>query len=85
MYRIHPGQLSQQANHSKKVSSDPALAAVHVQLVKELEAQGIISPGEDLQANVKRALARTSLTYRLMTSSLASKILDVAKCLIRTK
>ncbi len=85
MYRIHPGQLSQQADHSKKVASDPALYVVHEQLVKELEAQGIISPGADLQTNVKRALARTSLTYRLMTTSLASKILDGAKALIRTK
>jgi glycosyltransferase involved in cell wall biosynthesis len=85
MYRIHPGQLSRQADHSKKVASDPALSVAHLQLVKELEAQGKISPGEDLQTNVKQALARTSLTYRLITSSLASKILDGAKSLIRTK
>ena len=85
MYRIHPAQLSQQADHLKKVASDPALSVVHLQLVKELGAQGIISPGEDLQTNVKKALARTSLTYRLLTSSLASKILDRAKSLIRTK
>lgn len=85
MYRIHPGQLSQQADHSKNVASDPALSVVHAQLVKELEAQGIISPGADLQTNVKRALAHTSPTYRLMTTSLASKILDGAKALIRIK
>jgi len=85
MYRIHPGQLSQQADHPKRVALDPALSVVHVQLVKELEAQGIISPGEDLQTNVKRALAHTSLTYRLITSRLASKILDGAKGLIRTE
>ena len=85
MYRIHPGQLSQQADHATRVALDPALSTAHVQLVKELEAQGLIGSGQDLQANVRRALARTNLTYRLMNSSLASKILEGARGLIRTK
>jgi hypothetical protein len=85
MYRIHPGQLSQQANHSRRVASDPALSVAHEGLANKLEVQGLISSSQDLQTNVKQALALTSLTYRLMTSSLASKILDGAKSLIRTK
>jgi glycosyltransferase involved in cell wall biosynthesis len=84
MYRIHPGQLSKQANHSRSVASDPALSVVHEGLVNKLEALGLISPSQDLQTNVKQGLARTSLTHRLMASSLASKILDGAKSLIRT-
>ena len=84
MYRIHPGQLSQQADHLKKVASDPVLAVAHRGLLKNLEAQGLLGPGQDLQTRVKLALARTSLTHRLMNSGLASKILEVAKGLIRT-
>jgi hypothetical protein len=85
MYRIHPGQLSQQADHAKRVASDPAITAARIQLVKELESQGLIPSGQDLQTNVKQALASTSLIYRLLTSGLVSKILQGAKGLIRTK
>lgn len=85
LYRIHPGQLSQQGDHSKKVALDPALSAVHHELVNKLEEQGLIGPGQDLLLMVTRALARTSWFYRFMTSSFGVRILDAAKSLIRSK
>ena len=85
LYRIHPGQLSQQNDHSKKVALDPALSIVHQGLVNKLKEQGLIGFGQDLQLLVIRALTRTSWFYRFVTSSFALGILDAAKRLIRSK
>jgi hypothetical protein len=85
LYRIHAGQLSQRVDHSKKVSSDPALVVAHEQLVDRLETQGLIGPGKDLEVRVRLALANTSLIFRLMRSSLVRKFLATARSLIRSK
>jgi glycosyltransferase involved in cell wall biosynthesis len=85
LYRIHPGQLSQQVDHSKKVASDPALVGVHKQLLNRLETQGLIGAGEDLQERVSLALANTGLIYRLLGSSPVRKILASSRSLIRNK
>lgn len=85
LYRIHPGQLSQQAEHLKKVALDPALSGVHQGLVKALEGQGLIGSGEGLQRMVMQALARTSWVYRITTSRFAIGILGAARSLIRLK
>lgn len=85
LYRIHPDQLSQQADHSKKVALDPALSVVHQRLVNKLEEQGLIGSGQDLQPMVMQALARTSWVYRMMSSSFVIGILGAARSLIRIK
>jgi hypothetical protein len=85
LYRIHPGQLSQQVDHSKKVASDPALVGVHKELLNRLETQGLIGAGENLQERVRRALANTGLIYRLLGSSPVRKILASSRSLIRNK
>ena len=85
LYRIHPGQLSQQVDHLKKVASDPVLVGVHKQLLNRLETQGLIGAGVDLEERVSLALASTGIIYRLLGSSPVRKILASARGLIRNK